>query len=71
MGYAYRNRRYRYVEWVEQDEQKGTGHAVLCCSEAFADFDGTLLIVAGDMPLVRRATLSGVRRGRARFSSEK
>lgn len=46
------------IEWVEQDEQKGTGHAVLCCREVFADFDGTLLIMAGDMPLVRRATLS-------------
>jgi len=46
------------IEWVEQDEQKGTGHAVLCCREAFADFDGSLMIIAGDMPLVRWTTLS-------------
>jgi len=45
------------VEWVEQPEQKGTGHAVLCCRAALGGFVGSLLVIAGDMPLVRRETL--------------
>jgi len=40
------------VTWVEQPEQKGTGHAVCCCQEALAGFSGSVLVVAGDMPLV-------------------
>jgi len=45
------------VVWVEQTEQRGTGHAVLCCREALKGFKGTVLVIAGDMPLVRRETL--------------
>ncbi|MDD5133932.1 MAG: NTP transferase domain-containing protein [Phycisphaerae bacterium] len=39
--------------WVEQKEQKGTGHAVLCCKEHLADFTGDTLVICGDMPLIR------------------
>lgn len=45
------------ITWVEQREQRGTGHAVLCCREALRDFRGSVLVIAGDMPLVRRETL--------------
>ena len=34
-----------------QQEQLGTGHAAACAREALAGFDGTLLVVNGDMPL--------------------
>jgi bifunctional UDP-N-acetylglucosamine pyrophosphorylase/glucosamine-1-phosphate N-acetyltransferase len=47
----------RDITWVEQAEQKGTGHAVMCCREGLAEFAGSVLIVAGDMPLVRREML--------------
>src|SRR6185295_3572768 len=43
--------------WVEQAEQKGTGHAAMVCRDALKDFDGNLLVIAGDMPLVRNETL--------------
>ena len=43
--------------WVEQSEQKGTGHAAMVCREALADFEGNLLVIAGDMPLLRSETL--------------
>lgn len=46
------------ITWVEQVEQKGTGHAVSCCREALSGFEGNLLVIAGDMPLVRRGTLA-------------
>jgi bifunctional UDP-N-acetylglucosamine pyrophosphorylase/glucosamine-1-phosphate N-acetyltransferase len=46
------------ISWVEQREQKGTGHAVQVCREALEGFDGHLLVIAGDMPLVRAETLN-------------
>lgn len=48
----------RDLTFVEQAEQRGTGHAVMCCREALSGFEGSVLVVAGDMPLVRRETLS-------------
>lgn len=48
----------RDLTFIEQAEQHGTGHAVMCCREALSGFDGSVLVVAGDMPLVRRETLA-------------
>jgi bifunctional UDP-N-acetylglucosamine pyrophosphorylase/glucosamine-1-phosphate N-acetyltransferase len=45
------------VEWVEQAEQRGTGHAVLMAGPALEDFAGTLLVVCGDTPLLRAPIL--------------
>ena len=45
------------VKFVEQKEQLGTGHAVLCCEKALAGFDGAIFILAGDAPLVSAASL--------------
>lgn len=45
------------VTWVWQEDQKGTGHAALMCREALDGFDGNVLVIAGDMPLVRAETL--------------
>lgn len=45
------------VEWVVQAEQRGTGHAVMMAAPALEDFEGTLLVVFGDVPLLRAATL--------------
>ena len=45
------------VSWVEQTEQLGTGHALLCAAEALSDFSGTLLLLCGDVPLLRAETL--------------
>ncbi|MHC4524090.1 MAG: sugar phosphate nucleotidyltransferase [Planctomycetota bacterium] len=38
-------------------EQKGTGHAVMCCREQLAGFTGQTLILCGDAPLIRTETL--------------
>jgi bifunctional UDP-N-acetylglucosamine pyrophosphorylase/glucosamine-1-phosphate N-acetyltransferase len=48
----------RDLVFVEQEEQRGTGHAVMCCREALSAFEGSVLVIAGDMPLVRRETLA-------------
>jgi bifunctional UDP-N-acetylglucosamine pyrophosphorylase / glucosamine-1-phosphate N-acetyltransferase len=45
------------VRWVEQSEQLGTGHAVMCCREELSAADGPVLVLAGDGPLVRAQTL--------------
>ncbi len=45
------------VKVAVQAEQLGTGHAVLQAQEALADFDGDVLILYGDVPLVRAATM--------------
>jgi bifunctional UDP-N-acetylglucosamine pyrophosphorylase/glucosamine-1-phosphate N-acetyltransferase len=45
------------VEWVVQSEQRGTGHAVLVAGPALEAFEGTLLVVCGDTPLLRASTL--------------
>ncbi len=45
------------IVWVTQAEQKGTGHAVLCCKEHLADFDGQTMILCGDGPLIRADVL--------------
>ncbi|MDD5457954.1 MAG: NTP transferase domain-containing protein [Phycisphaerae bacterium] len=46
------------VEWVLQEEQKGTAHAVLCCKEKLKDFNGDTLVLCGDGPLIRTETLN-------------
>ena len=45
------------VIWVTQEEQLGTGHAVLSTKRNFADFPGDLLILSGDVPLIQERTL--------------
>jgi len=48
------------LEWVIQAEQRGTGHAIQMAQDALAGFAGTLLVVVGDTPLLRGATLSAL-----------
>src|SRR5689334_17055157 len=43
-----------------QVEQRGTGDAVMSAREVLADSDGLLLILSGDVPLVRPETLAGL-----------
>ncbi len=48
---------YDGVEFVSQDSQLGTGHAVEQAREALSNFDGLVLILAGDVPLLSTKTL--------------
>ncbi len=48
--------RYR-VEFVIQKEQLGTGHAVLQTQKLLSGFDGDVLILYGDVPLLTVSTL--------------
>ena len=45
------------VGFIQQVDQKGTGHALMVGREALAGLDGYLVIVYGDGPLLRAETL--------------
>ena len=45
------------VEFVTQEPQLGTGHAVQMCRSALDGYHGDLLVLSGDVPLLRRETV--------------
>lgn len=45
------------IEFVIQEPQLGTGHAVMSAASALEGFDGDALILCGDTPLIRAQTL--------------
>jgi len=46
------------VQFVEQAEQKGTGHALLACRPSLASEPGLVVVLYGDCPLLSPATLA-------------
>lgn len=48
------------AEFVWQREQLGTGDAVNAAREFLADRDSTLLVLSGDVPMIRPETLAGL-----------
>ena len=49
------------LEFVQQAEQLGTGHATQVCRESFKAHDGPVLVIAGDSALVRGESLVRLR----------
>ena len=47
--------------FAEQREQLGTGHAVLQAAETFRGYGGTIVILCGDVPLIRPETIISLR----------
>jgi bifunctional UDP-N-acetylglucosamine pyrophosphorylase/glucosamine-1-phosphate N-acetyltransferase len=45
--------------FVTQTEQRGTGDAVMAAKSHFENSDSLVLILSGDVPLIRQATLEG------------
>jgi len=45
------------ITFVTQEPQLGTGHAALQACEALKDFDGDVVALSGDVPLVKPATI--------------
>ena len=45
------------ISFVLQQQQLGTGHALMVTRKALKDFTGTLLLLCGDVPLLREQTL--------------
>jgi bifunctional UDP-N-acetylglucosamine pyrophosphorylase/glucosamine-1-phosphate N-acetyltransferase len=45
------------VQYVVQEEQLGTGHAIMIAEEKLKDYDGDIMVVCGDTPLLTSETL--------------
>ena len=45
------------LEFVEQKEQKGTGHATMVCREHLAKHQGAVVVVTGDSPLLQSSSV--------------
>lgn len=54
-------------EFVKQEEQLGTAHAVLQAKELLADLEGTTIVVCGDTPLIESETIGAL----VKYHSEK
>jgi len=48
------------VTFVDQPEQLGTGHAAMVCREALAGYDGPVIVVAGDSPMLRSESIASL-----------
>jgi bifunctional UDP-N-acetylglucosamine pyrophosphorylase/glucosamine-1-phosphate N-acetyltransferase len=48
------------VHFVTQTEQRGTGNAVKACRPVLQDYEGQVLILVGDEPLLRPEPLAGL-----------
>ncbi len=48
------------TRFIEQLEQRGTGHALMQCRQALAAYDH-VLVLSGDVPLIRPETIAAVR----------
>jgi UDP-N-acetylglucosamine pyrophosphorylase len=49
-----------WVRWVEQNPQLGTGHAVMQAEPELADFEGDVLVLSGDVPMLSHGTVAAL-----------
>ena len=59
-GDAVQNYLGERAEFVRQEEQNGTGHAVKMAQPVLGDYDGTILLLCGDTPLVTKESLEAL-----------
>jgi bifunctional UDP-N-acetylglucosamine pyrophosphorylase / glucosamine-1-phosphate N-acetyltransferase len=52
------------ITFVEQTEQKGTGHAVAVCQPHLTGHEGPVLVVTGDSPMTQSESLKALLRAR-------
>ncbi len=55
------------LEFVQQNELLGTGHAVLQTRDSLESFSGNVLILCGDMPFIKTETLNTLMKTRVEF----
>lgn len=48
------------VKTTLQEQQLGTGHAVMCCKDFLDGKSGTVIVLAGDVPLINSKTISNM-----------
>ena len=47
------------IRFIDQPEQRGTGHAIQCAREAIAAYEN-ILVLSGDVPLIRPETIESL-----------
>lgn len=47
----------KYIKFVHQHEALGTGHAIQCCRQHLEKLNSNILILSGDVPLIKQDTL--------------
>jgi UDP-N-acetylglucosamine diphosphorylase/glucosamine-1-phosphate N-acetyltransferase len=57
---AYLRESHSDIECVLQAQQLGTGHAVLQARERLNGFAGSVVVLSGDVPLLRRSTMESL-----------
>lgn len=58
------------IEYAEQLEQLGTGHAIMQCQNILNDFKGDTLILSGDIPLITKKTLADLYKKHIEYKSK-
>ncbi|MDR0956783.1 MAG: bifunctional UDP-N-acetylglucosamine diphosphorylase/glucosamine-1-phosphate N-acetyltransferase GlmU [Endomicrobium sp.] len=48
---------FKNIKFVYQEKQLGTAHAVMQTEEIFKNYDGSIVVVNGDVPLIKSSTL--------------
>ncbi len=48
------------IDFALQEEQLGTGHAVMMCREQLKDYDGPVVVVAGDSPMLQSDSIAAL-----------
>ena len=48
------------LSFVTQEEQLGTGHALMCALKELRDHTGDVLVLSGDVPLIREETVNAL-----------
>lgn len=56
--------------FADQSEQLGTGHAIMVTEELFKDYSGDILILAGDVPLLKAETLNKLKEHHQRTNAD-
>ncbi len=46
------------IEFIDQEEQLGTGHAVMQTKSFLANFKGDVLVLSGDVPFLKESTVN-------------
>jgi bifunctional UDP-N-acetylglucosamine pyrophosphorylase/glucosamine-1-phosphate N-acetyltransferase len=73
IGYGAEEVQQRFAgraEFVLQAEQRGTGHAVQLCREPLGSFEGDVVVMYGDTPLLRGETLARMAEYRRRTDAD-
>lgn len=61
---------HKNLEFAEQNEQKGTAHAVKMCFKNLKEFSGDVLILSGDVPLISLETLKKLIDSKIKFGAK-